>query len=76
MSFNISFNIKEREREREKERERERDDVFRMFGVPKSITHDGGPPYNSEDWRSDAKEQGFESRLCTPENPEVNASTE
>ena len=36
------------------------DDMFAMFGVPESITHDGGSPYNSGDWKDYAKEQGFE----------------
>ena len=52
------------------------DDTFSMFGIPESVTHDGGPPYNSEDWRKYAREQGFESRLCTPEHPEGNAIAE
>ena len=47
-----------------------------MFGVPESITHDGGSPYNSGDWKDYAKEQGFESRLCTPEHPEGNGIAE
>ena len=47
-----------------------------MFGIPESVTHDGGPPYNSEDWRNYAREQGFESRLCTPEHPEGNGIAE
>ena len=34
------------------------DDVFGMFGVPESKTHDGGLPYYSEDGKSYAKEQG------------------
>ena len=32
------------------------DDTFAMFGIPESVTHDGGAPYNSEDWRRYAKE--------------------
>ena len=47
-----------------------------MFGIPESVTHDGGAPYNSEDWRRYAKEQGLESRLCTPEHPEGNGIVE
>ena len=39
------------------------DDTFGMFGVPESITHDGGPPYNSGEWKRYAREQGL-SRGC------------
>ena len=52
------------------------DDTFTMFGIPESVMHDGGAPYNSEDWRKYAKEQGFKSHLCTPEHPEGNGIAE
>ena len=47
-----------------------------MFGIPESVTHDGGAPYNSADWKRYAREQGFESRLCTLEHPEANGIAE
>jgi hypothetical protein len=47
-----------------------------LLGIPESITHDNGPPYNSVGWRSYAKERGFETRACTPEHPEGNAIAE
>ena len=52
------------------------DKTFAMFGIPESVTHDGGAPYNSADWKRYAREQGFESRLCTPEHPEANGIAE
>ena len=48
------------------------DDIFTMFGVPESVNHVGGPPYNSQDWKDYTKEQGFESRLYTSEHQEGN----
>jgi transposase InsO family protein len=49
---------------------------FSLHGIPESITHDNGPPYNSRAWRAYAKEKGFESRACTPEHPEGNGIAE
>ena len=48
------------------------DEVFAIFWVPVLVTHDGGVPYSSDNWRTYTREQGFESILCTPENPEAN----
>ena len=52
------------------------EDAFAMFGVPDSITHDGGPPYQSHDWEGFAREQGFKSKLCSPEHPQANGLVE
>ena len=52
------------------------DRSFSLHGIPESITHDRGPPYDSRAWRDYAKEKGFESRACTPEHPEGNAIAE
>ena len=41
------------------------DRSFSLHGIPESITHDQGPPYNSRAWTDYAKEKGFESRACT-----------
>ena len=38
-----------------------------------SLTRDSGPPYSSQEWKDYTKEQGFESRLCTPKHPEGNS---
>ena len=47
-----------------------------LLGVPVSVTHDRGPPYNSAEWKKYAKEKGFETRACTPEHPEGNGLAE
>ena len=52
------------------------DRCFSLHGIPESITHDRGPPYDSRAWRDYAKEKGFESRACTPEHPEGNSIAE
>ena len=52
------------------------EESFSLHGIPESITHDQGPPYNSGDWQRYAKEVGFESRPCTPEHPEANGVAE
>ena len=45
----------------------ELDENFTLFMVPVSVTHDGGAPYNSDDWLRYTREKGFKPRLCTPE---------
>ena len=52
------------------------DEVFGVHGIPETITHDNGPPYNSEDWRRYARECGFKSLRCSPEHPEGNGIAE
>ena len=52
------------------------DRSFSLLGIPSSITHDNGPPYQSHAWRKYAKEMGFERRPCTPEHPEANGIAE
>ena len=52
------------------------EDTFALHGVPESITSDNGPPYQSEDWKRFAKEQGFQIRHSTPEHPEGNGLVE
>ena len=49
------------------------DNLFSMFRVPDSVTHDGCLPCNTQYWKDYTKEQGFESRLCMPEHPEAGA---
>ena len=51
-------------------------ETFSMYGIPESVTHDGGAPYNSDNWRKFAKQQGFTSRRCTPEHPRSNGIAE
>ena len=52
------------------------DRSFGVHGVPESITHDNGPPYNSREWKKYSKECGFEMNPCSPEHPEGNGVAE
>ena len=51
-------------------------DSFSIHGVPETITHDNGPPYNGREWQAFAKEQGFKPKACSPEHPESNGIAE
>ena len=42
-----------------------------LLGIPDRVTHDNGPPYNSQRWREYAKKKGFELNPYTPEHPRV-----
>ena len=50
------------------------EEIWARFGIPRTIIHDGGPPYNSRDWRQYAKEIGANLELCTPEHPQSNGT--
>ena len=52
------------------------EEIWARFGIPGKIIHDGGPPYNSRDWRHYAKEIGTNLELCTPEHPQSNGTAE
>ena len=52
------------------------DSSFGVHGVPETITHDNGPPYNSRAWVKYAKECGFKNKPCSPEHPEGNGIAE
>ena len=52
------------------------DQSFACHGYPDTVIHDGGPPYNSHNWREYAKMCGFETDLCTPEHPQANGQAE
>ena len=52
------------------------DETFGLFGIPESVTHDGGPPYNSKEWRNYAKEKGFKTDKTTPAHPQSNGLAE
>ena len=49
---------------------------FSIHGIPETITHDNGPPYNSAEWQQFAKEQGFKAIACSPEHPQSNGIAE
>ena len=48
------------------------DELFSRIGIPEKVTHDGGPPYNSFEWKQYARRKGFQLDLCTPEHPQSN----
>jgi len=52
------------------------EEIWAQFGIPGKIIHDGGPPYNSDDWSQYAKEFGCKLELCTPEHPQSNGTAE
>ena len=52
------------------------DQSFACHGYPDLVVHDGGPPYNSHNWKEYAKRCGFETSLCTPEHPQANGQAE
>ena len=47
-----------------------------LLGIPDRVTHDNGPPYNSQKWRDYAREKGFQLSPCTPEHPRANGIAE
>ena len=47
-----------------------------LLGIPEQVTHDNGPPYNSDSWTNYAKERGFALKPCTPEHPKSNGLAE
>ena len=52
------------------------EDTFATYGVPEGITHDGGPPYQSRDWRRFARKHRFETKMGSPEHPQGNGIVE
>ena len=49
---------------------------FALLGIPETITHDNGPPYNSHGWKEYAKEMGFKCLPISPLHPEANGVVE
>ena len=47
-----------------------------MLGNVEMLTSDGGPPYDSREFRRYAKRMGFKHHICTPENPQANGFVE
>lgn len=52
------------------------DKIFAMFGIPKTCKTDNGPPFQSEEFATYAKEQGFKHRKITPLHPAANGEAE
>jgi hypothetical protein len=52
------------------------DEMWATYGIPEKVVHDGGPPYESHNWRRHARRMGFKSVTCTPEHPQSNGLAE
>ncbi|RXN06658.1 putative protein K02A2.6-like protein [Labeo rohita] len=52
------------------------DKIFSMFGIPRSVKTDNGPPFTSEQFSKFAAYMGFHHRKITPLWPQANATAE
>jgi hypothetical protein len=52
------------------------DDILAMFGVPKEIKSDNGPPFNGSDFKSYSNASRFSHRRITPLWPKANGTCE
>jgi hypothetical protein len=52
------------------------DDILTMFGVPKELKSDNGPPFNGSDFKSYSNASGFSHRRITPLWPKANGTCE
>ena len=52
------------------------EEMWAAYGIPEKVVHDGGPPYESHNWRRHARKMGFQSVTCTPEHPQSNGLAE
>ena len=50
--------------------------IFATYGIPRKIQSDNGPPFNSEDFRRFAEEEGFNHETVTPLHPRANGEAE
>ena len=50
--------------------------MFANHGVPKRVQSDNGPPFNSKEFETFAKEEGFDHHCVTPEHPRANGQVE
>ena len=50
--------------------------TFAYFGIPRRVTSDNGPPFNSEQFKDFAKEEGFVHHQVTPNHPRANGQVE
>ena len=46
--------------------------TFAYLGIPRQVTSDNGPPFNSEQFKDFAKEEGFVYHRVTPNHPRAN----
>ena len=52
------------------------DKTFSIFGIPKELKSDNGPPFNSQEFRKFADNMGFKRRKITPLWTRANAKSE
>jgi hypothetical protein len=52
------------------------DKTFSIFGIPKELKSDNGPPFNSPEFRKFADDMGFKDRKIIPLWPRANAECE
>ena len=52
------------------------DEIFGMFGIPKTLKSDNGPPFNGRVFKEYALNQGFKHRRVTPLWPRANGLVE
>ena len=50
--------------------------IFSTYGIPERIETDNGPPFNSIDFKTFAKEYGFQHHRTTPEQARANGEAE
>ena len=50
--------------------------MFAHHGVPKRVQSDNGSPFNSKEFETFAKEEGFDHHRVTPEHPRANGQVE
>ena len=50
--------------------------TFAYLGIPRRVTSDNGPPFNSEQFKDFAKEEGFVHHRVTPNHPRANGQVE
>lgn len=55
---------------------RKLDEIFALFGIPKIIKSDNGPPFQSEEFRKFCKTLGIKHRRITPLHPQANGTAE
>ena len=50
--------------------------TFAYLGIPRRVTSDNGPPFNSEQFKDFAKEEGFVHHRVMPNHPRANGQVE
>ena len=51
-------------------------EIFAMYGTPRRIESDGGPPFSGKGFANFARIEGFEHRVVTPEHARANGEAE